>query len=235
MSLNHPGRHSHDYLLRLVRNPAVHIRSTLSWILWYQGLPDQSRRRCEEALELARAAADPFGLALSLIFAAELYRRRDEVERSIECADAAIAVSAERGFPIYEAWGTTLRGWALTKLGKEKEGLAQLRRGLRAHHATKSALGRPSLSGLLADAYGRMGKPELALRVLRHALALAERTGERFDSPALLRLRGQLLVQMAGEDDLRISVRIREAESDLPRPLRSPVVKARVPPSRSAR
>ncbi len=36
LSLHHPGRHSHDYLLRLVRNPAVHIRSTLSWILWYQ-------------------------------------------------------------------------------------------------------------------------------------------------------------------------------------------------------
>jgi len=215
LALHHPSRQSNDYLLRLVRNPAVHIRSTLSWILWYLGFPDQSRDRCEEALELAKAAADPFSLALSLIFAAELYRHRCEVEKSLEYADAAIAVSTERGFRIYEAWGTTLRGWALTKLGKEEEGIAQMRRGLRAHHATQSALGRPSLSGLLADAYGRVGRPELALRVVHHALALAERTGERFDSPALLRLRGELLVKMAVEDDPSFSVRIKEAELSL--------------------
>jgi predicted ATPase len=94
LTLHQPGQQSYDYLLRLVKSPAVHIRSTLSWILWYLGLPDQSRTRCEEALELARAAADPFGLALSLIFAAELYRRRDEAESALGYADAAIAVSA---------------------------------------------------------------------------------------------------------------------------------------------
>ncbi|AQV99212.1 hypothetical protein BJN34_35640 (plasmid) [Cupriavidus necator] len=215
LTLHQPGQQSYDYLLRLVKSPAVHIRSTLSWILWYLGLPDQSRTRCEEALELARAAADPFGLALSLIFAAELYRRRDEVESSLGYADAAIAVSAERGFPLYQAWGTILRGWALAKLGKQEEGIAQMRRGLRAHRATKSALGRPSLLGLLADAYGKVGKFEFALRVLRHALALAERTEERFESPTLLRLKGELLWQMAGEQDPCKSIKIREAESDL--------------------
>lgn len=78
MTLHRPGRQSTDHLLRLIRNPGVDIRSTLSWILWYLGLPDQSCNRSEEALELAKAAANPFGLALSLIFAAELYQRRDE-------------------------------------------------------------------------------------------------------------------------------------------------------------
>ncbi len=215
LTLHRPGRKSYDHLLRLVRNPAVHIRSTLSWILWYLGLPDQSRNRCEEALELARAAADPFGLALSLIFAAELYLRRDEAQKSLEYADAAIAVSSERGFPHYEAWGTILRGWALARLGKHEEGIALMRLGLRAHRATKSGLGRSSLLGLLADAYGKAGKYDRALRVLRHALALTERTGERLDQPALLRLRGELLVQMAGNDAVGIPAMHKEAESCL--------------------
>lgn len=213
LTLHRPDRQSYDHLLRLVRNPAVHIRSTLSWILWYLGLADQSRNRCEEALELARAAGDPFGLALSLIFAAELYQRRDEVQKSMAYAEAAIAVSTERGFPLYEAWGTVLRGWALARLGNQEEGIAQMRMGLRAHRATKSALGRPSLVGLLADAYARTGKFEIALRVLGHALALAERTGERFDEPALLRLKGELLWQMAGKDVACMSTRAKEAES----------------------
>ncbi|WP_349607727.1 adenylate/guanylate cyclase domain-containing protein [Cupriavidus sp. DF5525] len=215
LTLHRPGRQSYDHLLRLVRNPAVHIRSTLSWILWYLGLADQSRNRCEEALELARAAADPFGLALSLIFAAELYQRRDEVQKSLEYADAAIAVSSERGFPLYEAWGTILRGWALARLGKQEEGIVQMRLGLRAHRATKSRLGRSSLLGLLADAYGRAGKCELALRVLRHALALTESTGERLDQPALLRLKAELLLQMAGKGAGGIAATHKDAESCL--------------------
>ncbi|MDF3885201.1 ATP-binding protein [Cupriavidus basilensis] len=215
LTLHRPGRQSYDHLLRLVRIPAVHIRSTLSWILWYLGLADQSRNRCEEALELARAAGDPFGLALSLIFAAELYQRRDEVQKSLEYAEAAIAVSSERGFPLYEAWGTILRGWALVRLGKQEEGIVQMRLGLRAHRATRSALGRPSLLGLLADAYGRAGKLEFALRVLSHALALTQSTGERFDQPVLLRQRGELLLVMAGRGVAGIAATHKEAESCL--------------------
>lgn len=217
LTLHRPGRQSYDHLLRLIRNPGVHIRSTLSWILWYLGLPDQSRNRCEEALELAKAASDPFGLALSLIFAAELYRRRDEVQKSLEYADAAIAVSSERGFPLYGAWGTILRGWALARLGKQEEGIVQMRSGLRAHRATKSALGRPSLLGLLADAYGSAGKFESADRVLGHALALTECTGERFDRAALLRQRAELLLLMTGRGAAGIAATHNEAESCLSR------------------
>jgi tetratricopeptide (TPR) repeat protein len=90
-----------------------------------------------------------------------------------------------------------------------------MRRGLRAHRATRSALGRPSLFGLLADAYRKVGKFDFALRVLRHAVALAERTEERFESPELLRLRGEVLWQMARGEDPCTSSGINEAESDL--------------------
>ncbi|WP_454736016.1 adenylate/guanylate cyclase domain-containing protein [Cupriavidus necator] len=200
LTLHRPDRQSYGHLLRYARNPAVHMRSTLSWILWYLGLPDQACTRSEEAMELARKASDPFGLALSLIFAAELHQRRCDVQRALECANAAIALSNDHGFQLYLAWGTILRGWALAGHGSYEDGIAQMQQGFSALEATGAVLGRPSLLGLLADAYGRAGQGDAALRVLGEALTLVRSTGERFDEPTLIRLKGELLLQMTAGD-----------------------------------
>jgi predicted ATPase len=194
-----PERQSNDgHLLRYVRDPAVHIRGTLSWILWYLGLPEQSRALSEEALYIARNAADPFGLALSLILAAELHQRRGESEQVLKYASAALELSIEHGFPLYLSWATILRGRALGRQGSSEEGVALICRGLEAHEATGAALGRPSLLGMLADVYGRAGRPEAALRVIGEALALVARTGETFDEPTLMRLQAELMLQPSG-------------------------------------
>ncbi|MBP0625198.1 hypothetical protein J8I82_35795, partial [Cupriavidus sp. LEh25] len=199
LALHRPDRQSYGHLLRYVRNPAVHMRSALSWSLWYLGLPDQSLARSAEALALARQASDPFGLALSLIYAAELHQRRGEPERTREYANAALALSSEQGFPLYLAWATILRGWALGRQGDHEPGIALIQQGLEAHEATGAALGRPSLLGLLADAYGRAGQPDAALRVLGEALTLASSTGECFDAATLHRLQGEWMLKLPGE------------------------------------
>ncbi|MBP0631195.1 MULTISPECIES: adenylate/guanylate cyclase domain-containing protein [unclassified Cupriavidus] len=199
LALHRPDRQSYGHLLRYVRNPAVHMRSALSWALWYLGLPDQSLARSAEALALARQASDPFGLALSLIFAAELHQRRGEPEQTLEYANAALALSSEQGFPLYLAWATILRGWALGRQGSHEEGIDLIQQGLAAHEATGAALGRPSLLGLLADAYGRAGQPDAALRVLGEALTLASSTGECFDAATLHRFQGEWMLQLPGE------------------------------------
>ncbi|TPQ37961.1 adenylate/guanylate cyclase domain-containing protein [Cupriavidus pinatubonensis] len=200
LSLHRPDRQTYGHLLRYVRNPALHMRSSLSWSLWYLGLPDQSLSRSEEALEMARNASDPFGLALALIYAAELYQRRGEPEETLEFANAALQLSSEQGFSLYLAWSTILRGWAVARQGSYAEGIALIHQGLGAHEATGAALGRPSLLGLLADAYGRAGQPEAALRVLDDALALVGKTEERFDEATLIRLQGELMLQLPGQN-----------------------------------
>uniref|UniRef100_UPI003F499F2B adenylate/guanylate cyclase domain-containing protein n=1 Tax=Cupriavidus necator TaxID=106590 RepID=UPI003F499F2B len=212
LALHRPDRQSYEDLLRYARNPAVHIRNTLSWILWYLGLPDQSRARSEEAMALSRKASDPFALAVSLIFAAELHQRRGELRPALEYANAALALSSEQGFPLYLAWATILRGWALAALeGSHEDGIAQMHQGLGAHEATGAALGRPSLLGLLADAYGRAGQAEAALRVVSEALMLVGSTGERFDEPTLIRLKGELMLQLP--EEALSPARVKEAEA----------------------
>ena len=162
-------------------------------------MPDQSWARAEEALALARHASDPFSLALSLVFAAELHQRRGEIERALEYANAALALSSEQGFPLYLARAEILRGWVLATQGIHEEGIALIHQGLRAHEATGASLGRPSLLGLLADAYGKAGQ-EAGLDVLADALTLVGNTGECLDEGNLYRLKGELLLQLARED-----------------------------------
>lgn len=102
------------------------------------GLPDQSRARSEESLALARQASDPFALALSLLFAADLHQRRGEPEQALEYAYAALELSSGGSHSI---WATILRGWALARQGSHEEGIALLHRGLGALEATGAALG----------------------------------------------------------------------------------------------
>lgn len=205
---------NYDLLMRYARNPAVHTRSALSWILWYLGMPDQSRACSQDALALAKKASDPFSLALGLAFAAQLYQCRREAYLAMEYAEAAVSVASEQGYPHYLAWGTVLRGWALSAQGALDEGLVQIRQGLSAHQATGAALGRPTLLALLAEAYANAGQVQAGLDVLTEAIDLVAETCERFSEPTLLRLKGELLLRLPSQAR-SAQVTERDAESNL--------------------
>ena len=56
-------------------------------------------------------------------------------------------------------------------------------------------MGRPHFLALLAEAYERMGQVEEGLNVLIEALAVVDKTGERWWEAELYRLKGQLTLQ----------------------------------------
>jgi len=199
LALQRPGQPECEVPLGYRRDSAIHARSTLGWVLWYLGLPDQGRTRTQEALALAKAQPDPFSLTLCLVFAAEVYQCRRDIKMTREYAEAIIAVSSEQGFPIYLAWGTILQGWTMAQQGSQEEGIALMRRGIAAYEATGSALGRPSMLALLADAYGKAGQAQAGLDRVAEALALVETMEERLDEARLHRLRGELLLRRSSD------------------------------------
>jgi predicted ATPase len=107
-------------------------------------------------------------------------------------AEAAIELSSKQGFPFFLALGTILRSWALTEQGQAEEGIAQLRQGLAAYRATGAELAMTRWLALLAEARGKVGKPEEGLSVLTEALAIVNNNGEREYEAELYRLRGEL-------------------------------------------
>ncbi len=131
----------------------------------------------------------------------------------MEYASAAVALTRDHGFPSYAAWALILRGWALVSMGRNEEGIGLIHQGLRDHEATGAALGRPSLLGLLADAYGKTGQPEAGQRVLADALSLVANTGERFDEATLNRLQGELMILALPEERVMASAEIAAAQA----------------------
>jgi predicted ATPase len=149
---------------------------------------------------LAQQTAYPFSLAIALGLAAVFHQFRREERCAQERAEAASSLATEQGFPYFMALSSLLYAWALAQHGQAREGLEQLRQGLRAMRATGAELWRPYWLALLADAHGTMGQPETGLTMLTEALTLVDTTGERWYESELHRLKGELLLAQSPDN-----------------------------------
>jgi predicted ATPase len=198
MALYDPQQHrSHAFVYG--QDPHVMCRAFAAVPIWMLGYPDQSLQSIHKALTLAQELTHPFSLALALVHAAIVHEFRREVQAVQERAEALIALSSEQHFPFWLAFGTILRGWALTAQGEGAEGIAQMRQGLVGHRATGAELNRPYFLYLLAEAYREVGQPEEGLTVLVEALDRVNRTEERIWEAELHRCKGGLLLMEQGQ------------------------------------
>lgn len=193
VTLHDAEPHDGETFLHVRDHPGMQGRRVLALILWYLGYPDQAIKRNQEALSLARAS-HPLGLAHTLAVSTELHQLRHEAQLVIDCAESTVTLATEQGFPLHLAWGTILQGWALAELGHSEEGIARMRRGLTAYQATGAQLGRSYFLALLAETYGNSGQAEAGKNTLVEAMAILDRTGERYYEAELHRLKGELLV-----------------------------------------
>jgi adenylate cyclase len=198
-ALYDPQRHqSHTFLFG--QDVGVACKSFGALALWLLGYPDQAAQKSREAVTLGNGLSQPSSQALALHFAALLHQCRREPRAVLACADLTVAIAAEQSFSFWHAGGTVMRGWALSERGSGPEGVTVLRQGLEAWLATESLTYHTYYLALLAEVLGKEGQTKEGLKVLDDALALAERTGERFFQAELHRLQGALLIQVAGSD-----------------------------------
>ena len=111
-----------------------------------------------------------------------------------------MALASEKGFPQFVALGMIMRGWALAVQGQGEEGIAQLHQGLAAFRAAGAEISRSRDLALLAEAYGKVGQTEVGLTVLAEALAVVDKTGERYWEAELHRLKGELLLVLSTDN-----------------------------------
>jgi predicted ATPase len=128
-----------------------------------------------------------------------------------EQAEAAIALATAQGFPLWAAWGTSLRGWALAMQSQDEEGIAQVRQGIAALRATGTALGVPFLCTVLAEVADHQGHPEDGLQALAEAHALVEQHEERYWEAEMHRLRGVVLLRQPGTSRAEAETWLRRA------------------------
>jgi TOMM system kinase/cyclase fusion protein len=181
-----------------VQTPTIACLAYAAWTLWHLGYPDQALQRSDEARTLAQELSHPLSLAIALHFTATLHQFRREAQAAQKWAEAATVLSREQGLPFWDGSGTIMWGWALAAQGRGEEGLAQIRQGLVTFRATGAEVQQPSWLALLAEACGWAGQVAQGLNAVAEALAIMDKTGERYYEAELYRLKGELLLQ-AGE------------------------------------
>jgi predicted ATPase len=181
------------------QNPGVALYSHGAMILWFLGYPDQAKKRIDQALNFARGLPHPFSRAFALCVCAMVLQCRNDVGMTKEITEEAIELSREQNLPLWLAWATGLRGWALFVQGHEENGIKQIFEGLAGSSATGTEIHRTYHLANLAKAYGTIGRVEEGLNALDEALSMAEKLEQRFYEAELHRLRGELLLLQGGE------------------------------------
>ena len=183
-----------------------------AFTLWSLGYLSQALQRSHEMLMLAQELAHPFSLAYALSTASSVHQLRREAQAGQQCAEAAMALSREQGFPHWLAIGTIRHGWALAAQGEGAEGVKQIQQGIAAWRATGANLNRAWFLAGLAEACAKAGKAEEGLTALAEALTAVRATANRACEAELYRLKGELLLGEAAGTTRQLPVHI-EAET----------------------
>jgi class 3 adenylate cyclase/predicted ATPase len=176
------------------------------------GYPDQARIKRDESLAEARAHAHTLGFVLAHSCVGEWGIQSEILSR----AEEAVALAADRGFPVWLASGTMFRGWSLAAQGRQAEGIALLHQGLTVWRGMGAMMDLPMYLMLLADAYGNARQPEEGLKHLDEATRIMEATQGRVVEAEMLRIRAKLLTvagnRAAAEESLRTALSVARSQ-----------------------
>jgi predicted ATPase/DNA-binding winged helix-turn-helix (wHTH) protein len=194
---------------RAGQDPSVLAFGYMAQTLWLLGYADQALTRSHEMLSYAQGLSHAFSLTRALQYAAILHRWRGEWATAQEMAESGLAISTEHGFGHNVGQLMFSRGWALAAQGQGQVGIAEMRQGLTAIHATGHR--RARWFAMLAEAHGWVGQAEIGLRLLAEALTLVDTTGDRVFEAEMYRIKGELLLQQASPDGPQVEACFQQA------------------------
>lgn len=196
VTLYDPNR-DRDLAYQQGQDPAVVSLLYLSWVLWFQGYPEQATPKMEEALRLAAALDHPYTHTLAAFFAGTFHQLMGQWPQCQAQAERALELAGQEHFTCWQAGCTILRGSALVQQGHVEEGIAVLRQGLAGWEAVGAQLALPYFRARLAEAYLIAGRREEGLKALDESLSHPE---EVWWLPEQHRLRGELLLLGPGAE-----------------------------------
>lgn len=179
-------------------SPGTSCRLYCAYCLWFLGFPTRSLRTARENLELARKTSQPMDLTVAQVAVALIHLwRRDWPEAQAAAAEAR-SLARQHTIPHMKELALVLQGSALAATVGPGRGIEKMRQGRRGWEASGLGFARPLIRMLLAEALLRRAEGEADLEEAEELLGLAqeaaERTGEIYLLPEILRLQGELLV-----------------------------------------
>jgi predicted ATPase/DNA-binding winged helix-turn-helix (wHTH) protein len=167
----------------------------LARTLWVQGFPDQAMDAAEAALHEANAVGHANSVCLALADGACIVAMLSGDLGTAARFAALLSEHADRhALGVWRTYSRALRGRLLIE-ANPLGGAALLRSALADLRGTPSDIRFQLYLVWLTEVLGAAGQDADALAAIDEALERAERTGERWYLPELLRLRGELLLR----------------------------------------
>ncbi|MDB5894474.1 MAG: hypothetical protein JWQ88_2005, partial [Rhodoferax sp.] len=164
---------------------------------WELGHPDEALERARSAVALAAELKHKFSAGEAYGFLAMVQYLRGEFDEALTNAAHARAICEEGGFAVWLAHAKLLHGRALVALGDVDAGNAEMAEGYAEWVATGAMVTRGFYLVLRAEGAAAAGRPEEGLALLRVAMDVVMRCGERYYEAEIRRLTGDLLLRQA--------------------------------------
>jgi DNA-binding winged helix-turn-helix (wHTH) protein len=174
------------------RVPAVACHCYAAWAASLSGRSDAALDFDARAGAIADELENPFSMALYLSLRAELLLFEGDVAGCKSAAHEACAISLREGFPFWHGTALVNLGWAEAHDGDPERGLASLQDGIAIFEATGARVQLANWYGLLAEVLVLTGELPAARTAIETATEWAQRTGDVFFLPRIMRTRAVL-------------------------------------------
>jgi predicted ATPase len=162
---------------------------------WFGGDYAAAASACAASVEHARELEHPFTLALASTYANRIYYFEGQLDLLEASAEDLIELCQRERFPLWLAFGSVQRGYALAQNGDE-DGLKLVESGISLQQRAGSTLNLPFHKCLLAQAQWRLGRKHDALNSLADAINLTADHHEGWSESELHRVNGEFLREM---------------------------------------
>jgi class 3 adenylate cyclase/predicted ATPase len=188
------------------QNPLPPAMAVLAVVVWLLGDTDRASQLRADVIRLSNATGHANTRAYAQIFAGCVMGVLCQDWQSVrEHGAALLTFTEQRRMPMWHAWAKFYHTLAAAAQAPTLVLAEQMQRALVETDATGAKNNLTFHLAMLAEVHGRIGQAARGLKVADDALALAEKTDERWWEAEIHRVRGELLVLLGGD-------RVAEAE-----------------------
>jgi len=169
-------------------------------------------RAGEGGLAHSRSLGGLHTVNFSLCYLAAVHHFRGDSRAALRRSTESLELAREQGFATWIGVSQMIRGESLVRGGEVAAGLKEIAAGMDAHRGMEATTYQPFGLSLLANGLVAAGRLDEALEAVDDALAISERSGERFYLAELVRLKGEVLARKGSPSEaerwLREAIRV---------------------------
>lgn len=181
-------------------DPLVNARNYLLLGLWIAGRAERAQTVCQELLTDARAGGFANAICYSLVFTSMLHFLRRDPQQVAAMAAETIDLCQRNGLQVWHDIADVMAGWARVASG-DAGGMHDIERGVAGNRQSMSSI-EVTLGTLQLDALLRLGRHAKLIGEAERLSDIAQRRGDRYLMPEVLRLHAEALLALGRTDEV---------------------------------